>query len=84
MSKLIDLTGRQFEHLYVIERAGTYVTPNGKSATATWRCSCDCGNEAIVIGNNLRSGATTSCGCIRTKKSIERLEKIRNRRRQNE
>lgn len=84
MGRLIDLTGKQFGHLFVIEREGSYNTPNRKIATATWRCRCDCGSEVIVIGNNLRSGATTSCGCIRTKKAVERLEGIRNRRRKNE
>lgn len=84
MGRLIDLTGKHFEHLFVIERAGSYIPPSKKSATATWRCQCDCGSEVIVIGNNLRSGATTSCGCIRTEKAAERLEGIRNRRRKNE
>jgi hypothetical protein len=29
-----------------------------------WLCKCDCGKEATVIRNNLKSGATQSCGCL--------------------
>lgn len=29
-----------------------------------WKCKCDCGNECIVRGSHLRSGHTTSCGCV--------------------
>lgn len=28
-----------------------------------WLCKCDCGNETVVEGGNLRSGHTKSCGC---------------------
>ena len=30
---------------------------------ATWLCRCDCGNEVVVIGNNLKKEAF-SCGCF--------------------
>lgn len=30
-----------------------------------WRCRCICGNETVVRGDVLLSGATKSCGCIR-------------------
>ena len=28
-----------------------------------WKCKCDCGNETIVQGYNLKSGKVKSCGC---------------------
>lgn len=28
-----------------------------------WLCRCDCGAEAMVMGQGLRSGTSTSCGC---------------------
>ena len=31
-----------------------------------WLCKCNCGNEKIVIGNNLSSGKSKSCGCLKT------------------
>lgn len=30
-----------------------------------FECSCDCGGSKITIGQNLRSGNTRSCGCLR-------------------
>lgn len=63
---LIDLTGKRFERLLVLERAEDYVPYNNPSLhLAQWRCLCDCGNEVIVLGQNLRRGATRSCGCLR-------------------
>lgn len=35
---------------------------HGKRA---WECRCECGNTTRVPGSALRSGNTTSCGCIR-------------------
>lgn len=60
MSKLIDITGKRFELLVVIKRLGS--DTKGK---ATWLCRCDCGEQLICVGANLRSGNTNSCGCLR-------------------
>lgn len=57
----IDLTGQRFGRLVVVERAGS----NAHGA-AMWRCVCDCGGEARVRGDGLRSGRTRSCGCPET------------------
>lgn len=66
MSKLIDLTGRRFGRLTVLGRAGTYKPPDDPlHSMVTWHCRCDCGNETVVIGANLRYGHSTSCGCKR-------------------
>jgi len=54
-----DETGKTYGRLQVIERAGT----NGKRSVR-WLCKCDCGNIAIINGDNLRNGSTKSCGCI--------------------
>lgn len=54
--RVIDLTGRRFGDLTVIRRDGT-------SAAPTWICECAvCGKARSYLGQNLRSGATTSCG----------------------
>ena len=52
---LIDLTGQRFGRLVVVRRYDK----------TRWLCQCDCGNEKIVIGHNLRRGHTKSCGCYR-------------------
>jgi hypothetical protein len=31
-----------------------------------WLCRCECGTEREIATSNLRSGKTTSCGCLRT------------------
>jgi len=53
---LIDLTGKRFGRLTVLERIDD---------TLNYRCECDCGNEKIVSGELLRSGRTKSCGCLK-------------------
>lgn len=63
--KLKDLTGRRFDRLTVVKRDGTYVSPDGLTTTPKWLCVCDCGNTSTVIGRNLITGATRSCGCLR-------------------
>lgn len=36
-----------------------------------WLCQCDCGNIKIVIGDDLKSGHTKSCGCYTKEKQKE-------------
>lgn len=42
-----------------MERAGV-----NNSGNVKWRCKCECGNEAVVVGPNLTRGTTRSCGCL--------------------
>ena len=58
MKKVIDMVGRRFGRLIVIEEAGR------KRKEVTWKCKCDCGAETVVTGYYLRSGHTQSCGCL--------------------
>ena len=53
--KFVDLTGQRFENLTVISRCEDYVSPSGHHLTQ-WKCKCDCGNEVMVSGSNLKSG----------------------------
>ena len=55
----IDLKGKRFGKLKVLRYVDTNIY--GKSR---WACKCDCGNEAIVVGESLRQGYTKSCGCL--------------------
>lgn len=57
--KFIELTGQRFGRLVVLRREGKGPIGTG----ILWRCMCDCGNETIVSGGNLRSKHTQSCGC---------------------
>lgn len=57
MPEKVDMTGRPIGRLLVIEECG-----REKHWKVLWRCRCECGNEVIVLGSNLRNEHTTSCG----------------------
>ena len=58
--------GDRYGLLTIIEESSPYVH-QGRSRRR-YKCKCDCGNESVVMLTNLRSGATTSCGCIKAKR----------------
>lgn len=62
--RTIDLTGHKYGLLTVIER----VDDPDREGFSLWRCLCDCGNEKLVEGHNLRSGLVASCGCLNQSK----------------
>lgn len=59
MAKFIDLTGKIFGRLTVLQRA------EKKGKGAYWECICECGRKRVVAGYHLRTGHTMSCGCLR-------------------
>lgn len=62
MKNKINLIGQKFTRLFVIEER---ISPNYKGIK--WKCICDCGNETIVnSANDLLTGNTKSCGCLRS------------------
>lgn len=63
MPAKIDLTGRRFGRLVVIDQA-----PHKRGLVA-WNCRCDCGNMTIKTGSDLKSGRCNSCGCIRKERN---------------
>lgn len=59
--KLIDISGNRFGRLTVLKK----MPPRpSKAGGSDWLCACDCGQQLVAIGSNLRSGGTTSCGCV--------------------
>lgn len=58
---LINEVGNKYGKLTALEKIGS------KNGEALWKCRCDCGNEVIVGGAHLRSGNTSSCGCLTSK-----------------
>lgn len=68
MGKFIDLTGQRFGRLTVVKRYEN--TANNK---ARWLCRCDCGKTAVVLSDSLRSGATSSCGCLHKELHVKRI-----------
>lgn len=64
MGKLIDLTGRKFARLTVLER-DVSAGPATGGKRVKWRCRCDCGSVISAVGKNLILGNTRSCGCLK-------------------
>lgn len=56
-----DEIGKVYGQLTVLEKIEQ--TLGG----SIWRCKCSCGNEINVRINNLHSGKTQSCGCIKSR-----------------
>lgn len=67
MGKFYDLTGMSVGQLTVISHVG--YNAHRKSL---WKCRCNCGLETIIVGGNLVSGNSKSCGCESRKKSRDR------------
>lgn len=64
MAVLQNIIGQQFSRLTVIAFAGR------RKRRAYWRCRCTCRRTVVVLGENLKSGRTKSCSCLKE----ERLE----------
>ena len=60
--KALIPSGTRFGYLTVVEQAG-YKTLSDNKHKRVYKCLCDCGNECIVLGNSLKYGSATSCGC---------------------
>ena len=56
-----DMTGMTFGKLTVISKSDF---KNSYSNHTYWNCQCECGNTCVIMGHNLRNGATKSCGCL--------------------
>ena len=57
MPAALDLSGRRFGRLTVKRLAG-----ERKYGKRQWQCDCTCGGKTVVVGSDLVSGNTTSCG----------------------
>lgn len=69
MGKFIDLTGKRYSRLTVIEK-----TDQRANGSVVWRCQCDCGNECFVSSRRLNAG-TKSCGCLQKEITSNRMRK---------
>lgn len=59
-SKHNDITDKRFGKLVAKKIVG-----RGKSGGVRWECICDCWNVVNVTYQNLASGHTKSCGCLK-------------------
>ena len=56
----INIANQQFGRLLALRPL-----KNNSHRKVIWECRCDCGRIAQVLANNLKSGNTQSCGCLR-------------------
>lgn len=57
-----NIIGHQFGLLTAIEKDKSHKAPNGSYMI---KCRCECGKEILATPQNLRSGHTNSCGCLK-------------------
>ena len=70
MHKLNVEIGSRYGRLTVINEIEPHISPNGTKRRMVY-CQCDCGNKADVRIDQLISGNTQSCGCLRYEKAKE-------------
>lgn len=70
MTRLNIPAGTRFGKLVVVREVEPYVSRCGK-AYRKFLCRCDCGTEKEIRFNDLRSGATASCGCWHRQRASE-------------
>jgi len=63
----IDMTGERYGRLYGVAFVET------RRGHAHWLFQCDCGQTAVISGARVRSGKTSSCGCLHREVSATRL-----------
>ena len=73
--KIEDLTGRKFGRLTAVQP-----TEERRGGAVVWRCVCDCGNMKFVVAKNLKSGRTTSCGCLIRERAAKRIADLTGQR----
>jgi len=74
-STRIDLTGKRFGRLTVIDCVGFVEYGKQGNRMLKWNCVCDCGQHIVVAGKCLKRGETTSCGCYSRERTISRSTK---------
>jgi len=60
MPRFLDRINMRYGRLTVIKHEG-----KDKRGKHLWLCICDCGKEKIVVSDNLSSGKSKSCGCLK-------------------
>lgn len=70
MTKKEDLTNKIFTYLTVLNEVTDYISPSGNKKTR-WLCKCNCGIIKEINSDQLKSGQTKSCGCLKKERAIK-------------
>jgi len=76
-AKLRDITGLKYNMLTVVE-----ILPSrmyGTTKKRMWLCECDCGNKIELNTSAILRNNSKSCGCLKSKKSVENSAKSRHK-----
>ena len=68
---MTDLVGKTFGDLKIIAFSHKVFRSKRQGYYHFWKCLCACGNETIVLVNNLKNGNTKSCGCKSSRLSLK-------------
>jgi hypothetical protein len=71
MGVFIDLTGKSFHKLKVLNRA------DNAGERIRWLCLCECGNTKVIDSRRLRYELSKSCGCERDMAASRRMLSLR-------
>ena len=72
----VDYTGFKTGKVTVLSFDSWHIQPSGQRKSK-WLCSCECGNEFVAMGSNLKKeGHTTSCGCEKKQTLAKYREKV--------
>ena len=69
-----DFINKKFNSLTIIGANGHHVKSNGKRLQKVL-CKCDCGNYMSTTLSKVKTGHTTSCGCLGSRHKIGDLNK---------
>jgi len=67
MRAKIDMIGKTFGKLLVLEE----MEGRDSYGSVFYKCKCTCGKEKIIRGSYIRSGHTSSCGCLGIKTKVK-------------
>lgn len=67
VAERIEMIGKKFGKLTVLEDCEEY----DKYGYKIYKCICDCGNITYINSNNLKTGNTKSCGCLKVDRLIK-------------
>lgn len=75
-TRRINMIGMKFGKLTVtaLDHEVRKIYGQHKLYKLYWVCKCDCGNEKVICGSDLRRGDTKSCGCIKIDAAVKNIE----------
>ena len=74
MNKKVDLVGKKFGRLSVLEKK--YKIRKSGMRDIVWICKCECGNIKSIPTSSLLKGLTKSCGCLHNEMLILRNKEM--------